>query len=48
MTTFLDTEPCPACNTSLHLTDTGSALTQDCPACGLNRTWQAALTGGSR
>ena len=47
MTTFLDTDLCPDCDTALQLTDTGTAAMQACPACGWTQTWQAALTGGS-
>ncbi|HEX2323079.1 MAG TPA: zf-TFIIB domain-containing protein [Streptosporangiaceae bacterium] len=49
MNTFLDTEPCPACGTPLHLTDTGTVVTQVCPACAWTRIWEpAAVTGGRR
>jgi predicted RNA-binding Zn-ribbon protein involved in translation (DUF1610 family) len=49
MNTFLDTEPCQACGTMLHLSDTGPSVTQVCPACGWTRTWEpVAAPGGSR
>jgi predicted RNA-binding Zn-ribbon protein involved in translation (DUF1610 family) len=48
MTTFLDIEPCSGCGTRLHLTDTGSLVTQVCPACGWTRTSEVAVPGDRR
>ena len=47
MTIWLDTDPCPACGTALHVSDTGSAaISQDCPACGWTSITDMA-TGGA-
>jgi hypothetical protein len=40
-------ESCPACQASLTVTDTPSAATWECAACGWSITLPA-LTGGSR
>jgi hypothetical protein len=35
--TWLCEEPCPACGTTLNLTDDGTGIIrQDCPACGFH------------
>jgi hypothetical protein len=48
--TWLDSEPCPACGTGLHYTDDGTpAITHYCPACGWTETSDLAnQPGGSR
>ena len=47
-TTWLDTEPCPACGTGLHCTDDGTgAVTQECPACGWIAVGDLASQAGS-
>ncbi len=49
MTAFLYTEPCPVCGSAVHLTDTGTSVTQVCPACGWTCTWELVATkAGSR
>ena len=49
-TTWVDSEPCPACGTTLHVTDDGTtAITQTCPACGWTTTADlAGQCGGSQ
>jgi len=49
-TTWLDSEPCPACSTRLHITDDGSStIAHTCPACGWSaRSDLARQAGGSR
>jgi hypothetical protein len=49
-TTWLDTDPCPACGATLHCTDRcGSTITRDCPACGWTASCDvASQAGGSR
>ena len=48
-TTWLASEPCPACGTGLHVTDDGTAaITQDCPACGWTTTFDRAGQSGGR
>jgi endogenous inhibitor of DNA gyrase (YacG/DUF329 family) len=44
-TTWRTDDPCPACGTGLHVTDTGRDVRQDCPLCGWSVTWQSAMDG---
>ena len=47
-TTWLDSEPCPACGTRLHCTDDGTvAVTRDCPACGWTAVGDLASEAGA-
>jgi uncharacterized protein (DUF983 family) len=48
--TWLASEPCPACGTGLLITDDGTtAITQDCPACGWTAKFdRACQRGGGR
>src|SRR5262245_26080606 len=45
--TWLDSDPCPACGSGLFVTDDGTAaVTQDCPACGWTTTFDLAGQSG--
>ncbi len=47
--TWRTDDPCPACGTPLHATETPVTVTQDCPACGWTATSDlSSQTGGRR
>jgi predicted RNA-binding Zn-ribbon protein involved in translation (DUF1610 family) len=40
--TWRTDEPCPACGTVLHATETSTTVTHHCPACGWTATCDLA------